>query len=59
VIAMAAGIPMTWAWGVAGAVWSIALSETLAFVAAVVLLRRKTREFASAAPSFLVMSASK
>jgi O-antigen/teichoic acid export membrane protein len=61
VIAMAAGIPMTWAWGVAGAVWSIALSETLAFVAAVVLLRRKTRssDSAPAAPSFLVMSASK
>lgn len=59
VIAVAAGIPMTWAWGVAGAVWSIALSETLAFVAAVVLLRRKTRSSEQAAQSFLVMSASK
>jgi len=35
------GIPLTRAWGVGGAVWSIVLSETLAFVAAVVLLRRK------------------
>jgi O-antigen/teichoic acid export membrane protein len=61
VIAVVAGVPMTWAWGVAGAVWSIALSETLAFVAAVVLLRRKTRssDAAPAASSFLVMSASK
>jgi O-antigen/teichoic acid export membrane protein len=36
------GIPLTRAWGVSGAVWSIVLSETLAFVAAVVLLRRKS-----------------
>jgi O-antigen/teichoic acid export membrane protein len=35
------GVPLTRAWGVGGAVWSIVLSETLAFVAAVVLLRRK------------------
>ena len=59
VVAVVAGIPMTWAWGVRGAVWSIALSEALAFVAAVVLLRRKTRESTSAASSYLVMSASK
>ena len=35
------GIPLTRAWGVGGAVWSIVVSEALAFVAAVVLLRRK------------------
>jgi O-antigen/teichoic acid export membrane protein len=61
VLAVLVGIPLTWKWGVGGAVWSIALSETLAFVAAVVLLRRKTRsaDSAPAASSFLVVSASK
>jgi O-antigen/teichoic acid export membrane protein len=61
VLAILAGIPLTWRWGVGGAVWSIALSETLAFVAAVALLRRKTRsaDAAPAASSFLVVSASK
>jgi O-antigen/teichoic acid export membrane protein len=44
IVAVAAGIPLTWAFGVSGAVWSIALSEALAFVAAVVLLRRKARQ---------------
>jgi O-antigen/teichoic acid export membrane protein len=42
-VSIAIGVPLTHAWGLAGAVWSIVLSETLAFVAAVVLLRRKTR----------------
>jgi len=42
-VAVAVGIPLTRVWGVGGAVWSIVLSETLAFVAAVVLLRRRAR----------------
>jgi O-antigen/teichoic acid export membrane protein len=47
--AVAAGIPLTRIWGVSGAVWSIVLSETLALVAAIVLLRRKARQSAEAA----------
>jgi O-antigen/teichoic acid export membrane protein len=42
-IAFAFGVPATWAFGIRGAVWAMALSETLAFAAAVVLLRRKVR----------------
>ena len=40
-VSIVVGIPLTRVWGVGGAVWSIVLSETLAFTAAVVLLRRK------------------
>lgn len=58
-IAVAVGIPLTRALGVRGAVWSMALSEALAFVMAVVLLRRKARKSAEAAPGLLVLSASK
>ncbi len=43
-IAVAVGIPLTRALGVRGAVWSMALSEALAFVMAIVLLRRKVRQ---------------
>jgi hypothetical protein len=43
---------------VGGAVWSIALSEALAFAAAVILLRRKARRSSEAAPTCLVLSAS-
>jgi Na+-driven multidrug efflux pump len=57
-IALALGIPLTRAWGVGGAVWSIVLSETLAFVAAVVLLRRKARESSETEPALLAMSTS-
>ncbi|MGA8235513.1 MAG: hypothetical protein WB918_03265 [Candidatus Sulfotelmatobacter sp.] len=57
-IALAVGVPLTRALGVRGAVWSMALSEALAFVMAVVLLRRKARKSAEAAPTFLAMSAS-
>lgn len=39
----AIGVPATWALGVRGAVWAMALSEVLAFVPAFVLLRRKVR----------------
>jgi O-antigen/teichoic acid export membrane protein len=40
-ISILIGIPLTRTWGVAGAAWSIVLSETLAFVVAVVALRRQ------------------
>jgi O-antigen/teichoic acid export membrane protein len=53
-IAVAVGIPLTRALGVTGAVWSMALSETLAFVAAVVFLRRKARKSTASASTFLV-----
>jgi O-antigen/teichoic acid export membrane protein len=55
-VSVAIGVPLTWAWGVGGAVWSIVLSETLAFVAAVVLLRRKVRRSYEAAPGILALS---
>jgi O-antigen/teichoic acid export membrane protein len=57
-IAVAVGIPLTRALGVKGAVWSMLLSEALAFVMAVVLLRRKARMSAKANSAFLVLSAS-
>ena len=57
-ISIAIGVPLTRALGVGGAVWSIALSEALAFVAAVVLLRRKARRSSEAAPTCLVLSVS-
>jgi O-antigen/teichoic acid export membrane protein len=47
-VAVAIGIPVTWAWGVKGAAWSMALSEVLAFVVAVVLLRRHARKLSEA-----------
>jgi O-antigen/teichoic acid export membrane protein len=59
VIAVAVGIPLTRALGVRGAVWSMALSEALAFVMAIVLLRRKARQSVEAAAPCLVLSASK
>lgn len=52
-VAVAIGIPLTRVWGVSGAVWSIVLSETLAFVAAVVLLRRKARESSQSGTTLL------
>jgi O-antigen/teichoic acid export membrane protein len=56
-VSMAIGMPLTRAWGLGGAVWSIVLSETMAFVAAVVLLRRKARRSSETAPTFLALSA--
>ena len=52
-IAIAVGIPATWTLGVTGAVWSMALSEGLAFATAVLLLRRKARRSANSASSSL------
>jgi O-antigen/teichoic acid export membrane protein len=48
-VALAVGVPISLVLGVKGAVWSMALSEALAFVAAVVLLRRKARKISEAA----------
>jgi len=56
--AIAVGIPLTHEFGVSGAVWSIVISEALAFVAAVVLLRRKAGRVAEAAPTLFAVSAS-
>jgi len=42
-LSFAIGVPATWAFGVRGAVWAMALAEALAFVPALVLLRRKVR----------------
>lgn len=50
-VAVAIGIPLTRVWGLRGAVWSIVLSEALAFVAAVVLLRLKVRRSLEIAPT--------
>lgn len=55
--AVAAGIPLTRAFGVSGAVWSIVISETLAFAAAVVLLQRKASASSRQAPALLAASA--
>lgn len=42
-VSIAIGIPATWAFGLKGAVWSMALSEALAFLAAGVLVQQKIR----------------
>ena len=55
-VAVVVGIPLTRAWAVSGAAWSIALSETLAFVAAVIFLRRKARQSAETSPAVLALS---
>jgi len=55
-VSLVVGIPLTRALGVGGAAWSIALSETLAFVAAVVLLRRKAHRALEATPVLLPLS---
>jgi O-antigen/teichoic acid export membrane protein len=57
-VSLAVGIPLTRAFGVGGAIWSIALSESLAFVAAIVLLRRKARRSLEATPTLLPLSVS-
>jgi O-antigen/teichoic acid export membrane protein len=50
-IAFAVGLPATKAFGIRGAVWAMALSEVLAFMAAGALLRRKVRGAAAVASS--------
>jgi O-antigen/teichoic acid export membrane protein len=56
-VSVAFGIPLTKLWGVSGAVWSIVISETLAFAAAVVLLRRKARQSSDAVPELVAVAA--
>jgi O-antigen/teichoic acid export membrane protein len=54
-IAVVVGVPATWVFGVTGAAWSMALSEALAFVAAVVLLRRQARRSTNSAATYRAM----
>jgi O-antigen/teichoic acid export membrane protein len=49
-VAFAVGLPATWAFGIRGAVWAMALSEGLAFIAAVLMLRRNVRPAAAVRP---------
>jgi O-antigen/teichoic acid export membrane protein len=57
-IALLIGIPLTRTLGVAGALWGMAVSEGLAFVAAVVMVRRKARRSSEIALARLAVSAS-
>lgn len=50
-VSLMVGIPAAWAMGVRGVVWSIALSEILAFLMALILLLRKAREAPDAIPT--------
>jgi O-antigen/teichoic acid export membrane protein len=43
-VSVIVGVPATAAFGVQGAVWGMAIAETVAFVVTVVLLRRKLRQ---------------
>jgi O-antigen/teichoic acid export membrane protein len=57
-VSLMIGVPATRVLGVRGAVWSMALSETLAFVVALLLLRRKVRRASRPAPTFPELSVS-
>jgi O-antigen/teichoic acid export membrane protein len=52
-IAVAVGIPLTWALGLSGAIWSMTLSEGLALLMTVILLRRK---LGTASPPELILA---
>lgn len=54
-VALLVGIPLTRAMGVAGALWGMVVSEGLAFVAAVVFLRRKARRSSEMATACLAV----
>jgi len=56
-VALLIGIPLTRALGVAGALWGMAVSEGLAFAAAVALVRRKARRSSEMAPACLAVEA--
>jgi O-antigen/teichoic acid export membrane protein len=58
-VSLMIGVPATKALGIRGAVWSMALSEALAFVVALVLFRRKVRRSLDIAPIFPALSVSK
>ncbi len=55
-ISVAIGIPATWSLGLRGALWSMGLSETLAFAAAWVMVRRKAGAFSRAGQSAPLLS---
>jgi len=54
-IALLIGIPLTRSLGVAGALWGMAVSEGLAFAAAVVMVRRKARKSSQIAAACLAV----
>jgi O-antigen/teichoic acid export membrane protein len=54
-ISVAIGVPATWAFGLRGALWSMALSEALAFASALVLVRRKAAMFSKTVQSAPVL----
>jgi O-antigen/teichoic acid export membrane protein len=56
-VAVAIGIPLVRAFGVGGAVWSIALSEALAFVVAVVFVRREASRAPETAATLMALPA--
>jgi len=56
-VAIAIGIPLVRALGLGGAVWSIALSEAFAFVAAVVFVRRKASRAPETASTLVALPA--
>lgn len=43
-VAIAIGVPATWFWGLRGAVWVMAISQSCGFMAAAILLRRRVRQ---------------
>ena len=45
-VAIAAGVPASWFWGLRGAVWVMAASQGFGFVAAAILLRRRVQQHA-------------
>jgi len=58
VVSLIVGIPATKMLGVQGAVWGMAIAETIAFVVVTVLLRRKLRQTPVTAPAMAALSAS-
>jgi O-antigen/teichoic acid export membrane protein len=58
-VSLAIGVPAAWALGVRGAVWSMALSEMLGFVMALVLFRRKLRRASNAVATLPELSVSR
>jgi O-antigen/teichoic acid export membrane protein len=50
-VAIVAGVPATWFWGLKGAVWVMAISQGVGFIAASILLRRRLLQRAAPASS--------
>jgi O-antigen/teichoic acid export membrane protein len=50
-VAIVAGVPATWFWGLKGAVWVMAVSQGVGFIAASILLRRRLLHRAALASS--------